>query len=135
MGSQEFPQQPSFLMTLARGKVQLEGTRLGGKDPCSGQEGAGGFPSQALALGVTSQISPMGQTCFTKVHSSGFGERTARGTRGAGAGLQRGAGPGAPGTDRPIPKHLGAASQSAAAPHGPRPSLQVAQLPRLGFDS
>jgi hypothetical protein len=36
-------------MTLARGKVQLEGTRFGGKDPRSGQEGAGGFPSQALS--------------------------------------------------------------------------------------
>ena len=73
MGSQESPQQPSFLMTLARGKVQLEGTRLGGKDPCSGQEGARGFPSQALALGVTSQISPMGQTCFTKVQTVDVG--------------------------------------------------------------
>lgn len=35
------------------------------------------------------------------------------------------------------PPHPGApgCSQPAAAPHGPRPSLQVVQLPRLGFDS
>lgn len=53
--------------------MQLEGTRFGGKDPYSGQEGAGGFLSQALTLGVTSQISPMHQTCLTKVHTVELG--------------------------------------------------------------
>lgn len=67
--------------------------------------------------------------------SSGFGERTARGARGAGAGLRRGAGPGAPGADPPPPSRGIWAQPASCSPARPRPSLQVVQLPRLGFDS
>lgn len=56
-----------------------------------------------------------------EAHTSaqGFGERTARGALGAGAGLQRGAGAGALGTD-PAPSRGTCAVSPAAAPHGPR---------------
>lgn len=54
------PHRPSFLMTLARGKAQVEGTRFGGNDPYSRQEGAGGFLSQALSLGGNFSNKPRG---------------------------------------------------------------------------
>lgn len=96
------PARPSSRRALLAGEPPSPRARAGDNPEGPGALAAvrdGRVPRSDPGPGSGGAVALAGSTHL----SSGFGERTARGALGAGAGLQRGAGPGAPGTDPPAP--------------------------------
>lgn len=130
------PARPSSRRALLAGEPPSPRARAGDNPEGLGALAAvrdGRVPRSDPGPGSGGAVALAGSTHL----SSGFGERTARGAGERALGFSAGPGRGPRGPTPPPPPHPGApgCSQPAAAPHGPRPSLQLVQLPRLGFDS